>query len=71
MHRVMKREVVNTKNTLWKSRYEEINMYLGRTKISEAWKMVTNLRKEETQKCGLSLDHLLRATGKILHRIIL
>lgn len=55
MNREVKREVAKNKNCMWERRCEEVDRYMGGTKISEAWKMIKNLRQEEKQRCNLSL----------------
>ena len=59
MNREVNREVSKSKNVMWERRCEELDRYMGGTKISEAWKMVKDLRKGEKQRCNLSLEEVL------------
>lgn len=48
-NREVKKEVKKSKNETWEKRCEEIDRYMGGTKVAMAWKTIGNMRKEEKQ----------------------
>ena len=57
-NREVKKEVTKSKNELWEQKCEEIDRYMGGTKVSEAWRTIGNLRKEGRYNNKLSLISL-------------
>ncbi len=44
-NRQVKNMVTKRKNEIWEKRLEEMDRYMGGTRVSEAWKFIKNLRK--------------------------
>lgn len=44
---VVKREVINKKNTAWMKKWEYIEQHIGGTQNSEAWKTLKNLKNSQ------------------------
>lgn len=47
--------ILEEKNRSWEKKCSEIEMYLGGTRSSEAWKFIKTLRNENTQRTTLPL----------------
>lgn len=55
LNREVKKQVDKNKNELWEKKCEEVGRFMGGTRVSEAWKMIKTLRKDERQNTKISL----------------
>ncbi|XP_030766244.1 uncharacterized protein LOC115890192 [Sitophilus oryzae] len=55
LNRIVKREVSKSKNKIWETKCERVERYMGGTRVSEAWKTIRNLRRDEKQNSKLEL----------------
>lgn len=56
--RETKKEIIKAKNAAWEKKCEEIDQCIGSTKARESWKLIKNLRTNETQCSALQLISL-------------
>lgn len=54
-NRVVKAEVTKEKNEIWEKKCEELDRYLGGTRVSQAWKTIKNIRTEGKRASSISL----------------
>ncbi|XP_030750903.1 uncharacterized protein LOC115878509 [Sitophilus oryzae] len=52
---MVKREVAKSKNKMWETKCERVEIYMGGTRVSEAWKTIRNLGRDEKQNSKLEL----------------
>ena len=45
-NRVLKRTITEKKNKTWEKKCEEVDRYMGGTRVAEAWKTIKNVRKD-------------------------
>lgn len=55
LNREVKKEVAIKKNEVWEMRCAELQRYMGGTKVSEAWKTLKSLRRDDNHNTGIDL----------------
>ena len=55
---VLKRTITERKNETWEKKCEEVDRYMGGTRVAEAWKTIKNVRKDTRENAKLNLIKL-------------
>lgn len=55
LNRETKRIVSKKKNELWERKCEDVERYLGGSRVAQAWKVIKNIRKERKEKGDINL----------------
>jgi len=58
LNKETKREVQKRKNEFWEEKCEQINRYMGGTRVSEAWRAIRNLRKDNKNGNNIALINM-------------
>ncbi|KAF2900589.1 hypothetical protein ILUMI_05597 [Ignelater luminosus] len=66
MNREIKNDVGRAKQEIWHKQCEELNRYMGGTKVPQAWKTIKNIRKDVTEKANIPLINMSTWTEHLL-----
>lgn len=70
VNREVKKIVKRKKNEMWERKCEEMNRYMGGTRMTEAWRFIKNIRKDSNEKVritAITIDEWEQYYNKLLN----